>query len=508
MSIACRRRVRGSVRRPQSSGVAYRIACGQTAPITSGGAPAWTADNSYSGGSSVTTQATIDLSGASNPAPMAVYQSERWTNGTLSYTLSGLVAGTSYTIRLHFAEVYYTGAGQRVMNISAEGATLITGFDIYAAAGGMNRAVSRQVTAVANTSGAITLSLSATSSGNDPKINGIEVIGAILRDNTPRSLTPQVFSTYALLSWGAPLQPTGTITGYVVYQNGVKLTTNPITTTQYRPGQDSAALSNSTAYTFRVVTVIDGGETQSASVNVTTTSGQVTGPIKTTSSFTGSQGQTINFGVRLPNNYYTSGQQYPVLYSLHGRDDTYATFLDTSETALRPSIDAGILSECIIVTPDSFYTGRWEDGAAGPAETNFLQLIPYIEAHYNAKPGAAWRLLVGFSMGGHGAFLHGVKHRDMFAGVWSVDGAMSYNSADYTQYASGKTTADFHIRTLGGTLNGSRVQTVVNAFSGINITIPYVYYSIAHEFPLLVDADRNAGSPDMRFLQSRIGMLP
>ena len=45
----------------------------------------------------------------SNPAPQAVYQSNRF--GTFSYTDPGLTANASYTVRLHFAETYWTAAG-------------------------------------------------------------------------------------------------------------------------------------------------------------------------------------------------------------------------------------------------------------------------------------------------------------------------------------------------------------------------------------------------------------
>lgn len=488
--------------------VIYRIACGQSNPVSGSDGPVWSADTGYNTGSAAAVTTGIDLSGVSNPAPLSVYQNERWTNGALTYTFSGLTANTIYALRLHFAEVHYTAAGERVMNVTVNGITQVTGYDIIVKAGGMNKAYVQQLSATADSTGKFTLTLTATSASNDPKINGIEISGNVTKDDTPLNLNAQPSATYVSLTWDPPLFPTGTVTGYNVYQNGMKINSSTVTTTSFRPGQDSSALSPSTQYTFMVKPIVNGVESGKSASKSVSTVGVGSGPIETTGSFTGSMGQTIYYGVRFPSDYFISGKQYPVYYSLHGKEETYSTFLSQAINAIRPAIDAGVLAEGIIVTPDSFVTGRWEDGPLGPAETNLLELIPYIEGHYNVKSGPAWRVLTGFSMGGHGAFLHGVKHRDLFTAVWSVDGAMSYNSGDYTQYATGKSTADFHIRTIGGIDNASRVQTVINAFAAMGITIPYAYYNVIHDFALLAAADRNAGYPDIRYLQSRLGLMP
>ena len=53
-----------------------------------------------------------------DPAPQAVYQSNRY--GNFTYTIPGLTAGGSYTVRLHFAESYWTAAGKRTFNVLIE----------------------------------------------------------------------------------------------------------------------------------------------------------------------------------------------------------------------------------------------------------------------------------------------------------------------------------------------------------------------------------------------------
>src|SRR5260370_42257087 len=80
------------------------------------------ADTDFSGGSTINHANTIDLSGVTNPAPAAVYQTARVTatvgaGTTVSYTIPGFVAGSNQLVRLHFAETFHTRTGQRVFNV-------------------------------------------------------------------------------------------------------------------------------------------------------------------------------------------------------------------------------------------------------------------------------------------------------------------------------------------------------------------------------------------------------
>jgi hypothetical protein len=121
--------------------------------INSGG-PAmspFAADMGFTGGGTINHTNTIDLSGVNNPAPMAVYQTARI--GNFKYTIPGFNAGSSHTVRLHFAETYWTAAGLRVFNVSINGTQVLTNFDIFAAAGAKNKAFVQQFTANANASG-------------------------------------------------------------------------------------------------------------------------------------------------------------------------------------------------------------------------------------------------------------------------------------------------------------------------------------------------------------------
>jgi hypothetical protein len=152
-----------------------------TTPITTGSvqinaggsaASPFVTDTDFTGGTTVTSPNTINTSGVSNPAPQAVYQSNRY--GTFSYAIPGLTAGASYTVRLHFAETYWTTAGQRLFNASINGQQVLSNFDIIGAAGAANKAIVQQFTATADSTGKITIQF--TTVKDNAQVNGIEII--------------------------------------------------------------------------------------------------------------------------------------------------------------------------------------------------------------------------------------------------------------------------------------------------------------------------------------------
>jgi beta-glucanase (GH16 family) len=139
-----------------------------------GGGPAvspFVADKDFSGGGTISHANTIDLSGVTNPAPMAVYQTARV--GNFTYIIPGLTAGSSHTVRLHFAETFFSTAGSRTFNVIINGTQVLTNFDIFAAAGAKNKAIIKQFTATANSSGQIVVQFKEVV--NQSLLSGIEV---------------------------------------------------------------------------------------------------------------------------------------------------------------------------------------------------------------------------------------------------------------------------------------------------------------------------------------------
>src|SRR5262249_32661267 len=136
-----------------------------------GAAGAFAADADFAGGSTFSTTDAIDTTGVASPAPQAVYQTERF--GNFTYTVPGLTPGASYTVRLHFAEIFWTSAGQRVFNVAINGQQVLSNFDIFATAGGKDKAVVEQFTATADAQGRITTAY--TTVVDNAKSSGIEV---------------------------------------------------------------------------------------------------------------------------------------------------------------------------------------------------------------------------------------------------------------------------------------------------------------------------------------------
>jgi hypothetical protein len=155
------------------------------------GGPAVTpfvADIDSSGGSTASVTNAIDTSAVTNPAPQAVYQSNRY--GNLTYTIPGLTASGSYTVRLHFAEEFWTAAGKRVFNVKINGTQVLTNFDIFATTGGEFKAIVEQFSATASSSGSIAVQFITVT--DNAQINGLEILAAGSSTPTP---TPTPTST-------------------------------------------------------------------------------------------------------------------------------------------------------------------------------------------------------------------------------------------------------------------------------------------------------------------------
>ena len=145
----------------------YQINCGSSSAVSP-----FKADQYSSGGTMRTVTNTITTTGVTSPAPQAVYQSERY--GTVTYTLPSLVASAQYTVRLHFAELYQTATGKRTFNVLINGTTVLSNYDIYSATGARYKAVVREFTTTANTSGQIVINLNTVI--DNATISGIEII--------------------------------------------------------------------------------------------------------------------------------------------------------------------------------------------------------------------------------------------------------------------------------------------------------------------------------------------
>ncbi|HZT40852.1 MAG TPA: chitobiase/beta-hexosaminidase C-terminal domain-containing protein [Chthonomonadaceae bacterium] len=142
--------------------------------INSGGSTAgsFVADEDYSGGTPSAFGGTVDTSLVTDPAPQAVYQTERY--GNFSYALPGLKPKVTYLVRLHFAELYWNSPGQRIFNVTINGKQVLSDFDIVAATGSSYKAIVEEFRVVSDSTG--TINITFTSVVDNAKVSGIEVV--------------------------------------------------------------------------------------------------------------------------------------------------------------------------------------------------------------------------------------------------------------------------------------------------------------------------------------------
>jgi len=149
----------------------------------------------YDPGQTITIPAAI----ANTAAPEKVYESA--CQGAVTYTIGGLVSGNSYTVVLHFAELYFPSAGSREFNVAINGTPVaaLQNFDIVAAAGARFTAVVEKVPNIVAANGKIVISFT-NGAKDQPMINGIEIQGA---PAPPTALSIDAGSSTAVGSYAA-----------------------------------------------------------------------------------------------------------------------------------------------------------------------------------------------------------------------------------------------------------------------------------------------------------------
>ena len=114
----------------------------------------WSEDEGFSGGSVTSVPNTTTINGTSDPT---LYRTQR-TGASFSYALP--VPNGSYTLSLLFAEIG-SDTGTNAFGATANGSSLFTGFNVYSAAGGADKALIRQFP-VTVTNGQLSLNFAAT----------------------------------------------------------------------------------------------------------------------------------------------------------------------------------------------------------------------------------------------------------------------------------------------------------------------------------------------------------
>lgn len=160
----------------------------------------WEADRNFTGGSVY----QIDAQVAATKAAAAL-RTLRY--GGFGYRIP--MANGSYTVRLKFAELYFTAAQQRVFGVDLQGQAVLRNFDIFQAAGGFRQYIEREFPATV-TNGQIQLDL--VTQQEYPQVNAIEIVPAETGPVTPPATTIAVSPSIATVQPGQTIRLTATVT--------------------------------------------------------------------------------------------------------------------------------------------------------------------------------------------------------------------------------------------------------------------------------------------------------
>ncbi|MGB5944048.1 MAG: malectin domain-containing carbohydrate-binding protein [Leeuwenhoekiella sp.] len=145
-----------------------RINAGGNAATWNG--QSFSADVYFSGGQSASSGASID-----GTPDDAIYKSERFSISDLgSFDYNIPIDNGTYTVVLHFAEIYWNGAGQRIFEVVAEDVNVVSNYDMVAAVG--PKTADTKEFSVNISDGELNMSFIALV--NRPKLSAIEIFTA------------------------------------------------------------------------------------------------------------------------------------------------------------------------------------------------------------------------------------------------------------------------------------------------------------------------------------------
>jgi enterochelin esterase-like enzyme len=119
--------------------------------------------------------------------------------------------------------------------------------------------------------------------------------------------------------------------------------------------------------------------------------------------------QEVKYSIILPEDYYTSRKNYPVVYLLHGLGDNESSWLEYGQVsqAVDGVVKKGEIIPMIYVMPEG-YRNYYVNDYAGKFlyEDMFIkELVPFIDKQYRTVSDKNHRATMGYSMGGFGALV-------------------------------------------------------------------------------------------------------
>ena len=145
------------------------------------------------------------------------------------------------------------------------------------------------------------------------------------------------------------------------------------------------------------------------------------------------------YSVYLPDGYEKSGENYPVLYLLHGAKGTHLSWIEEKRGNMQEIVDEAIAKgkakKMIVVMPNA--SGKGEKNAGenmgyfnvkgwNYMDFFFEEFIPHIDKKFRTIASKEGRAIAGLSMGGGGAFVYAQRHPEIFAAAYSTSGLLDH----------------------------------------------------------------------------------
>ncbi len=113
-------------------------------------------------------------------------------------------------------------------------------------------------------------------------------------------------------------------------------------------------------------------------------------------------------------------EKFPCLYLLHGFAGDYSWYLHNTHIA-----EIAQKFQIAVVMP-SAYNSAWEDEKYGIPVSEFLstELIEFVEKMFPISSDPKDRFIAGFSMGGYGSTLNGIRHPELYDAMASISGTL------------------------------------------------------------------------------------
>lgn len=129
-----------------------------------------------------------------------------------------------------------------------------------------------------------------------------------------------------------------------------------------------------------------------------------------------SLGKQSYCSVLVPNNY---SPPYSSIYLLHGNSDDHKQWLNATSIAHKD------IGPTIIVLPNGD-RGRYVNSLLGLYEDHILELVDLVDNWFQTNQHREHRGIGGFSMGGYGSMMLGLKHSDRFSAISTHAGSYDH----------------------------------------------------------------------------------